>query len=512
MRAKLKRWSILTHRYLGVGFCVLFLLWFVSGVVMMYRDYPSVKPEQRLGRLEALNAAQIQLTPAEALRRSGLAAPPQRVRLTMLEGRPVYRFHGPQRTQVAVYADDGAVIATVPEDLARKAAARLASLPAARGGLAGTLDEPDQWTLNKIVRPLKPFYKFAFDDEARTEVYVSARTGEPMQFTQAADRFWGYLGAVIHWWYFTPLRKHTDVWRAVIIGFSLVGTLMSLFGIVVGLWLYSPSKRYKLRDAGPTSIPYAGWKRWHTIVGLFFGLTTSTWILSGMFSMNPFQWSPERDIAPAVQKQFTGGAVELRAFTLPLALDGDEKEVEFVQFQGKPLMLATRSHPHDTELRFIDGGRLPQLTREPLVDAARQAMPGVRVEQVEWLTEYDAYYTDRHGEKRLPMLRVRFADEAKTWLHIDPYSARLFESYVTTSRVERWLYHGLHSLDFPLLYKYRPAWDIVVLLLMAGGTALCVTSVWIGWKRLLKGVRDLRRRPARGRVAAPVAQPVPSGD
>ena len=41
-------------------------------------------------------------------------------------------------------------------------------------------------------------------------------------------------------------------------------------------------------------------------------------------------------------------------------------------------------------------------------------------------------------------------------LHADPYSARIFETYLATSRLERWLYHGLHSLDFPLLYKYRP--------------------------------------------------------
>ena len=99
------------------------------------------------------------------------------------------------------------------------------------------------------------------------------------------------------------------------------------------------------------------------------------------------------------------------------------------------------------------------------------------------------------------MLRVRFDDPQETWLHIDPHSARLFESYVATSRLERWLYHGLHSLDFPLLYKYRPLWDMVVLFLMSGGIALCVTSVWIGWKRLRKGWRDWRR-PAPARPAA----------
>ena len=41
-------------------------------------------------------------------------------------------------------------------------------------------------------------------------------------------------------------------------------------------------------------------------------------------------------------------------------------------------------------------------------------MPGHKVKQVEWLTEYDAYYTARHGAKWLPMLRVRFGRSQKT--------------------------------------------------------------------------------------------------
>jgi hypothetical protein len=39
----------------------------------------------------------------------------------------------------------------------------------------------------------------------------------------------------------------------------------------------------------------------------------------------------------------------------------------------------------------------------------------------------------------------------------------------------------LHSLDFPWLYNYRPAWDIVVIAFMLGGTALSVTSLIMAW-------------------------------
>jgi hypothetical protein len=46
--------------------------------------------------------------------------------------------------------------------------------------------------------------------------------------------------------------------------------------------------------------------------------------------------------------------------------------------------------------------------------------------------------------------------------------------------MDRWVYHGLHSMNLPWLYNNRPAWDIVVLTLMLGGAALSVTSVVIG--------------------------------
>ena len=56
--------------------------------------------------------------------------------------------------------------------------------------------------------------------------------------------------------------------------------------------------------------------------------------------------------------------------------------------------------------------------------------------------------------------------------------------------MSRWLYHGLHSLDFPWLYDYRPLWDIVVITFMLGGTALCVTSLILAWRVLGRKLRS----------------------
>ena len=72
--------------------------------------------------------------------------------------------------------------------------------------------------------------------------------------------------------------------------------------------------------------------------------------------------------------------------------------------------------------------------------------------------------------------------------YVDLRTGRIVQSYSTGSRWNRWLYHGLHSMDLPWLYRYRPAWDIVVLTLMLGGTALCITAVVIAWRRLRRKV------------------------
>ena len=79
--------------------------------------------------------------------------------------------------------------------------------------------------------------------------------------------------------------------------------------------------------------------------------------------------------------------------------------------------------------------------------------------------------------------------KADTRYYIDPKTGRIAGTYSSRNWVNRWLYHGLHSLDFPWLYNYRPLWDIVVITLMLGGTALCVTSLLLTYRVLQRKLR-----------------------
>jgi hypothetical protein len=75
-------------------------------------------------------------------------------------------------------------------------------------------------------------------------------------------------------------------------------------------------------------------------------------------------------------------------------------------------------------------------------------------------------------------------DSEASRYYIDPKTARVVGTYSNRNWVGRWLYNGLHSLNFPWLYNYRPLWDIVVIFFMVGGTALCVTSLVLSWRVL----------------------------
>src|SRR5262249_41638309 len=104
----LKRSLIFVHRWLGVALCVLFLLWFPSGIGMMYWDFPSVRPADRLERAPALDPATIKLSPEEAATVLGDSQPPGQTRLSTFDGRPVYRFGGGRGGGASlVYADTG---------------------------------------------------------------------------------------------------------------------------------------------------------------------------------------------------------------------------------------------------------------------------------------------------------------------------------------------------------------------------------------------------------------------
>ena len=522
--ALLKRSLIFIHRWLGVGLSVIFLLWFVSGIVMMYWTYPAVGPGDRLQRLPTLDPAQIALSPEDAYATLGRDQPPGQVRLTSFDGRPVYRFAGAGRGGGGrgggrggmVHADDGTAPGAIDDAMIDRAASRWTGQPTSEARKE-SIEEVDQWTVGAL-RNTRPLYKYSWPDGQ--QVYVNGNTGEVAQYTTTSSRFWAYLGAIPHWLYFTPLRKHPAEWFSVVVWSSLIGTISAIVGIVIILWMYSPRKRYRYVGA-PTSIPYSGWKRWHAVAGLLFGVITTTWAFSGMLSMGPFPITDKlTELTVPSTESADGGAAD-EGPDLGRALRGSErlqlsayaarspaaaiasvpgfevKEIEFTSFDGEPVYLATNGGG-ETRIIPLDGPAKTTFAPDEIMRVVREAV-GPALGELRLMEQYDAYYRDRRREAPLPVVYARMNDAVGTRYYIDPATARVVSSYNARNWISRWLYNGLHSLDFPWLYNYRPLWDIVVIALMLGGTALCITSLVLTWRviarRLAAVVRARLNQP-----------------
>jgi hypothetical protein len=121
-------------------------------------------------------------------------------------------------------------------------------------------------------------------------------------------------------------------------------------------------------------------------------------------------------------------------------------------------------------------------SEESIVSRVREGFPEASVAHADMLPDYDAYYYDRAREAPLPVVRVKFADPDSTWVYVDGMS-RMVARFTWRERLERWIYHGLHSLDFPFWYFRRPLWDIGLVTLLGGGSMLSLAGAVIGFRR-----------------------------
>src|SRR5262249_61502674 len=65
--ARLMRTLILFHRWLGVVFCLLFAMWFASGIVMHFMPFPSLSESERVTDLSPIDLKRAAHGPAQAV-------------------------------------------------------------------------------------------------------------------------------------------------------------------------------------------------------------------------------------------------------------------------------------------------------------------------------------------------------------------------------------------------------------------------------------------------------------
>lgn len=493
----LRRSLIAVHRWLGVALALPFIVWFLSGFVMLYRTFPEVTPADRLQRAPILDTARAAVPVDRAVAASGVAGVPDAVVLASLDGRPVYRIVRDGVTAV-VRADDGLLLTHADPTLIDRVAAGWSGQPASLARKE-SIDVVDQWTVGGVFRRHGPLVRYSWPDGQ--QVYVD-RSGTVAQHTTTASRLWAYAGAIPHWLYFTPLRRHSAAWSVLVIWLSALGTVSAVLGLVVGVWAFSPRKRYRIgRVSG--RLPYTRWRWLHAVLGLTFGIAAVTWVFSGMLSMGPFPavekltemlrsrpTTPE-GVSPAeLAAALRGPSPGLAAFAhmtpaevVAAVPDVDVREIEFTSFDGSPLFLV---RARDGSTRLVPPSGTPHVTLEAdAVTAVLRRATGQAPLDATVIRAYDTYYRDRRGERPLPVVRAHLGDGL---VYVDLASGRVVGTYSHRQWVERWLYQGLHSLDFPWFAERGPGWNAVALILLAGGTVLSLSAIVLAW-------RIVRRRP-----------------
>ena len=471
---------VVLHRYLGVALGFLMLAWFISGIVMMYAPYPQRGETERLSALAPIPWSMCCSFSGVPLAGGALI---QAAQVENAADRPVLRLRA-DNAQIIADLAAGHILAIGDAE-----ARRLAEISAERiiGAVPAILSadkiENDQWTVGDNSVNRRPLYRFVFDDPEATRLYISSITGEVVVWTTRDQRFWNWLGAIPHWLYFTELRRNGPLWVQIIIWTSLLGTFLTVIGLYLGI------ARFRTGRDGRLS-PYYGWFYWHHLTGLAFGVVTLTWVVSGLFSMQPWgflesaggnererlavaypQWAQVQTSLDAIRAHGMGDAVSLRA----------------APFGGNLYWLATNEDGR--VMRLDERGDPAPVTSEDLMQAAQLLAGEGGIESEGMQDAEDTYYFRFQGFAErdplvLPVYRIALNDDEHTQYYIDPTTAALLLRVDDAERGYRWLFSGLHRWDFTATLRSRPLWDVIMLFLLLGSTAGVATGVYLAVRRI----------------------------
>ncbi|MBU1376978.1 MAG: PepSY domain-containing protein [Alphaproteobacteria bacterium] len=458
------------HRYVGIVMGLLMLLWFLSGIVMLFVHWPEVTDEERAAGLPPVAWGQCCVFGdiQEVIQ-------VERATVEDLAGRSVLRFDN----QV-LDLTTGQPIHRISSDQA----ARVAQAYATAHGIGGKPGTPeaiarDQWTVTGYFNKRRPFYLFHFDDPARTDIYVSAHTGAVSQVVNAREKVLNWLGPIPHWLYPEVLRADVKLWAQVVNWTSLVGIFLTVTGLYLGVISWRPW-------GGKRVTPYRGLMAWHHLTGLFAGILTLTWVASGLVSMNP--WGFLDSPGDPRGEQVTG------AFAF-----GDLREaVTAARVQGVTARQITAAPLGGTLYLMADGVRLDAQARpavlapKDLAAAAGRLGPALSAGLI---TQPDAYYYDGHdGQAKLPAYRVELQDKVRFYL--DPASGQVLAQVDGPGRAFRWLFTGLHRLDVINGLRGGAPWYVAMVVLLVFAGAGVATGVWLGWRRAKSDLGQLTKRKA----------------
>jgi len=481
---KIKAQIVKIHRWFGLAMCVFFVTWFLSGFVMLYVDFPQFGTHDRLLQNSPLDIKAAHFSPSALTQLLPVDTAWKSIRMSLFLNRAVYRLEEIDG-DIHTYYTDGSLF---PREIAQSDAEAVAVNYLHhhyRPLLTEKITELDQWIPRSFYLIHMPVYRITMDDPAQTMVYVSSKTGEIIQAHNRRDRFLAWCGPIIHWIYPKELIIRRPLWKCVVIFLSCLGIAGSLSGMIIGFI------RVKKRNKVYISPYTKRWFRWHHYTGFVFGFFTFTWVFSGLLTMSPFGWSPDAALSDKEYQKIQGGNLTIKSFAQPIGaafskIDFKPVEIELKHFNGVNYYIAYAVNGK-TRIVQAEGKDRPLEYSFPaqIITAAMGRLTGnMAPSALNFIYQEDNYYYSKHNDSKLPVLRIEYDDPDKTWYYINPSSGAVVLKNTHSRRINRWLYHGLHSLDFFNFQHHRPLWDILIVLLLAGGTGVSITGLIMALKRI----------------------------
>jgi uncharacterized iron-regulated membrane protein len=461
------------HRWLGVATCLVFALWFASGAVLLFKPFPSLPRDEGLAMQAPLDLNAVTVSPASAVNASRV--PASGMRLIERAGRPAYIIDGGDRA-VAVDAVTGD---------------KLPLLSARQAGTTGNAFDYDQWIVHNQFDPFRPLFRMKSERELGTDLYRSAVTGETVQRTTASDRAWNWVGAVLHWVYFTPIRSSFTVWDWGVWTLSFIAMLVAIAGTILGIMRTLTAMRQR-----KASLSYfrLKWLRWHHLLGLFAAIFVLAWIFSGWLSMDH-----GRLFSPGVPKAAEGASYQGGSWSTAVSKVAvptlkqirDARQITFNIVNGTPVLIVHGLNGHvtrlDAQARPFGDAALDQL----IMQGIKRGWTGAKVETITPVEPYNVYGMAEGWPATAS--RVALSDHFPD-IYVDHLDGRILTIMDDSRAAYSWVYYALHTFNFPGLSSRPLLREIIVLIPLSAGFAFSVTGVVIGWQRLRKELPSKRSK------------------
>ena len=477
------------HRILGTLLSILFLMWFVTGMVLMYHTFPKVNNKQKTKVLDTLSVAHLpdfnsvlHQIPDSMLEGT--------IRLDQFLGETKFHVQA-GKTECIIPADSLKTFSEVNWNYIKQTAEKWCSAQVIR---VDTLRKLDQWIPFGQLKKDFPIYKFYYDDEENHQLYISSKSADVLQFTTSDQRFWAWVGAIPHWVYFTILRQDKDLWVKSVVILSALGILMTVSGIWVGIDAYLQRYRRQKTLASPYK---KKWYWWHHVTGVLFGVFVLTWIFSGMMSLvDTPSWLGRTRKESSVDRVLSHRNVsslnyKLDYRTVVKAYSGKIKSVEWDNFRNIPLYNIVTETDKVTIDASADTLRVLQLTEQDVLSVIHEIHGNHIPKNISLLTEYDAYYISKAGHLPLPVYRVNIDNEDKDTYYINPATGK-YRHVNNHDRWGFWMYQGLHSLKIKFLLDYPWVWTLVMWTLLTGGAVVSLSGVVLGYRYVARKCRKLK--------------------